>query len=157
MGNPPPTQPPYAPPGSPEVHSGQLAGWWRRVGGVVIDDIIVGIAAALVSAASHRELVILLAGWAVSVVYVSILLVRNGQTLGMAVFGVRLQMADADGSRISGQTAVSRSVVAIAFTLPQLFVPYGVLLAAFDLLWPLWDERNQTLHDKVVGTLAVRT
>jgi len=26
-----------------------------------------------------------------------------------------------------------------------------------DVLWPLWDRRNQTLHDKIVGTLILRT
>jgi hypothetical protein len=25
-----------------------------------------------------------------------------------------------------------------------------------DLLWPLWDRQNQTLHDKVASTLVVR-
>jgi uncharacterized RDD family membrane protein YckC len=25
-----------------------------------------------------------------------------------------------------------------------------------DLLWPLWDERNQTLHDKIVKSYVVR-
>jgi hypothetical protein len=25
-----------------------------------------------------------------------------------------------------------------------------------DMLWPLWDPRNQTLHDKVVNSVVVR-
>jgi len=25
-----------------------------------------------------------------------------------------------------------------------------------DLLWPLWDRRNQTLHDKAAGTVVLR-
>jgi uncharacterized RDD family membrane protein YckC len=26
-----------------------------------------------------------------------------------------------------------------------------------DLLWPLWDEQRQTLHDKAVGSFVVKT
>jgi uncharacterized RDD family membrane protein YckC len=29
------------------------------------------------------------------------------------------------------------------------------LLLAY--LWPLWDRRNQTLYDKMVGTIVVRS
>ncbi len=25
-----------------------------------------------------------------------------------------------------------------------------------DLLWPLWDDQNQTLHDKTVNGIVVR-
>ena len=32
------------------------------------------------------------------------------------------------------------------FTLPLIL----------DYLWPLWDDRNQTLHDKAVSTVVVR-
>jgi uncharacterized RDD family membrane protein YckC len=31
------------------------------------------------------------------------------------------------------------------------YVP-GIL----DVLWPLWDEKNQSLHDKVVNSIVVR-
>ena len=24
------------------------------------------------------------------------------------------------------------------------------------MLWPLWDSKNQTLHDKAVGTVVIR-
>ena len=43
-----------------------------------------------------------------------------------------------------------RSFAAAVLTL----VPFvGSLL---DLLWPLWDPRNQTLHDKAAGTVVLR-
>jgi uncharacterized RDD family membrane protein YckC len=29
------------------------------------------------------------------------------------------------------------------------------LLLAY--LWPIWDRRNQTLYDKMAGTIVVRT
>jgi hypothetical protein len=28
--------------------------------------------------------------------------------------------------------------------------------ALLDYLWPLWDGRNQTLHDKVANSIVVR-
>ena len=37
-------------------------------------------------------------------------------------------------------------VVSIVLGLPWLL----------DMLWPLWDARNQTLHDKVVSTVVIR-
>ena len=30
-------------------------------------------------------------------------------------------------------------------------------VSLLDVLWPLWDDRNQTLHDKVVSSIAVRS
>jgi uncharacterized RDD family membrane protein YckC len=29
-------------------------------------------------------------------------------------------------------------------------------LAVLDLLWPLWDPRNQTIHDKAARTVVLR-
>jgi hypothetical protein len=26
-----------------------------------------------------------------------------------------------------------------------------------DIFWPLWDRENNTLHDKMAGTLVLRT
>jgi uncharacterized RDD family membrane protein YckC len=31
----------------------------------------------------------------------------------------------------------------------------GGLSFLADVLWPLWDERNQTLHDKIVSTYVI--
>ncbi len=31
-----------------------------------------------------------------------------------------------------------------------------LLTLVVDFLWPLWDKNNQTLHDKIVGTLVVQ-
>ena len=45
--------------------------------------------------------------------------------------------------------AFGRSLITFLFgifTLPLIL----------DYLWPLWDDRNQTLHDKVPSTVVVR-
>ena len=30
-------------------------------------------------------------------------------------------------------------------------------LVLLDVLWPLWDEQKQTLHDKAAGTFVIKT
>jgi uncharacterized RDD family membrane protein YckC len=37
-------------------------------------------------------------------------------------------------------------------------VVFGILYmpALLDYLWPLWDKRHQTLHDKVANGIVVR-
>jgi uncharacterized RDD family membrane protein YckC len=37
-------------------------------------------------------------------------------------------------------------------------VVFGIFYipALLDYLWPLWDKRNQALHDKVVNSIVVR-
>jgi uncharacterized RDD family membrane protein YckC len=32
----------------------------------------------------------------------------------------------------------------------------GSLAQLLDLLWPVWDKRNQTLHDKIGRTVVLR-
>jgi uncharacterized RDD family membrane protein YckC len=80
---------------------------------------------------------------------------RRGQTVGMMAVGVR---AVRDGTRdvVGYGPAFGRSlmeqilrligVVSIVLGLPWLL----------DMLWPLWDARNQTLHDKVAKTVVIR-
>jgi uncharacterized RDD family membrane protein YckC len=45
--------------------------------------------------------------------------------------------------------AFGRFAVAWAINL----IPFGGVV---DDLWPLWDERKQTLHDKAVKTLVIK-
>jgi uncharacterized RDD family membrane protein YckC len=38
------------------------------------------------------------------------------------------------------------------------FVPFlSIFLILLDVLWPLWDEKKQTLHDKAAGTFVIKT
>jgi uncharacterized RDD family membrane protein YckC len=34
---------------------------------------------------------------------------------------------------------------------------FTVVIWVLDMLWPLWDSKRQTLHDKAVGTVVIRT
>ncbi len=88
-------------------------------------------------------------GAIVSLVYTAALLVTKGQTVGMMAVGTRCAK-EASGANLTVGPAVGRWALAEVLDLTVI----GGLL---DILWPLWDAKNQTLHDKAVGSLVVRT
>jgi len=72
----------------------------------------------------------------------------RGASIGQGV--MHLRVVDATGNLLSMGTAFIRLLAQVALS----FVPVaGPLL---DLLWPLWDERRQTLHDKAVGSYVLK-
>lgn len=73
---------------------------------------------------------------------------RSGQSAGKKATGIRLVRED--GSDAGMGLAFGRWAVTWAIGL----VPFGNIV---DSLWPLWGDRKQTLHDKAVKTLVVRT
>ncbi|NKZ06379.1 RDD family protein [Actinomadura latina] len=144
----------------------ELAGRWARLAAGILDLIIVGIAAGLIS--------IPFINWdrvfnpepgtsfyngaqvgtnAVSVViaflYFWLMHARWGQTLGKMLLGIRV-VRDEDGQAISNGQALGRS----AF--------YSVLggicgcIGFIDILWILFDPRKQALHCKVAHTIVVK-
>ena len=150
-----PTLPPYA-------------GWWRRVAAILIDGLLLAlpffasivIAIAVTEGAADPEseddnpiwLVVVISWlfWIVApFVYYTILHGRpRGQTLGKRLLGIRVTGVDFQPigyGRAFGR-ALLASLLWIACYLP------GIL----DALWPLWDEKKQSLHDKVVNSIVVR-
>ena len=79
---------------------------------------------------------------------------RNGQTLGKQLLGIRVVRED--GRPMSYGTSAVREWLAktLLFTVVATFTFLIPLL--LDYLWPLWDERNRSLHDMMVSTLVVR-
>jgi uncharacterized RDD family membrane protein YckC len=73
-----------------------------------------------------------------------------GQTPGMMLAGVKL-------TRVDGVTRAGYLRVFLRNLIPAILgtVTLG-LLAIVDYLWPIWDRRNQTLHDKAANTVALR-
>jgi uncharacterized RDD family membrane protein YckC len=73
----------------------------------------------------------------------------RGQTLGMMIVKVRVVDANSGGpigmARALGRAAFEYVLAAV------LFIPWVV-----DMLFPLWDQRRQTLHDKVTNSVVVR-
>jgi uncharacterized RDD family membrane protein YckC len=83
------------------------------------------------------------------VVYATLMISSSGQTVGNKAVGTRIVDART-GGRPSPGKALGRTVANV--------VPFFVLLLPLilDILWPLWDHENQTLHDKMAGTYVIR-
>ena len=79
----------------------------------------------------------------------------RGQTVGMMAVGVRAVRDETFGVLGYGR-ALARAVVEGVFRLIDLvFVVLG-LIWLLDMLFPLWDGKRQTLHDKVAGSVVLR-
>ena len=72
---------------------------------------------------------------------------KRGYSIGQGV--MKLRIVGADGNLVPLGTLALRLVITVVFG----FIPFVPLL---DILWPLWDERRQTLHDKAVNTYVVK-
>lgn len=69
---------------------------------------------------------------------------RTGYTWGKSKVGIRV-VRELDGQPCGVGSAVGR-----------FFLHWAINQAFYiDYLWPLWDDRNQTLTDKVLGTVVI--
>jgi uncharacterized RDD family membrane protein YckC len=84
----------------------------------------------------------LLVGFFNSVYLVS----TRGYSIGQGI--VKIKVVDANGQLLTMGTAAIRLLVRVGLGC----VP---MLPMLDLLWPLWDERRQTLHDKAVNCYVI--
>jgi uncharacterized RDD family membrane protein YckC len=108
----------------------------------------------------------------VSFVYDTAFLCSTWQaTLGMRAVGVHLAREDVSPTtwsaarsheprpqrlgRVGVGRAAARSAIYAGFTLLAR-VPFGIAVLLIDFLWPLWDGRRQTLHDKFARTVVLR-
>ena len=86
----------------------------------------------------------------VSFVYSFAFIAFWGRTLGMAM--LRLDAVDA----LDGRLPIGPVKAAIRSLAAGVFSVVPIIGSLLDLLWPLWDPRNQTLHDKAAGTVVLR-
>ena len=150
-----------------------LAEWWKRLVALIIDGLVAAIPGlvvgvpSLVAAISQVETDpftdeitegggVLFAAIAVTVVvfvvsqfvYFSVLNGNaRGQTVGKRV--LEIQVRDADSG---GPIGVGRGFIRELITWLLGLVSFGAFI---DGLWPLWDQRRQTLHDKVANSVVV--
>ena len=146
-----------------------LAGWWRRVGATLIDDLIL-VVPSLVAFAAFNAIAGTVAGalasLAVQGLYMVLLLsARRGQTLGNRVAGTKV--CDAlTGALITKQQALKRWGLVALYSAPGLFVQANSslrsnpllivsVLGLFDVLYPLFNARKQTWHDRFAGSIVV--
>lgn len=88
---------------------------------------------------------------------------KNGQTFGKQTVDIRIVRAD--GRPVNAGTVFMRHVlmgmlcwallIAGVYTVGSAVVVVILLIVPADLLWPLWDERRQALHDKLAHTFVV--
>ncbi|MEA2421436.1 MAG: hypothetical protein QOF55_535 [Thermoleophilaceae bacterium] len=119
-----------APPGT------QFSGWWRRVGAALLDGLI--------------SLPFLVFGY---ILIVSPILMKregqhNGQTWGKQALGIRVV-------RDTGEPFTYGTALLRDFVIKALLSALAIV-SLLDSLWPLWDETNQALHDKLAGTHVLR-
>lgn len=168
----PPTQVSYGAPAPGPVY--ELSGWWRRVGAVWIDGIIVGAIAGI--------LAIPVGGWERSEMYsnqssanfsfelnaiglfvylvvfvcaVPLVMSRtNGRTIGKMATGIRVVRED--GKPVDLGFALFRELVIknLLFSVVAVFT-LG-LATLLNYLWPLWDGQHRALHDQIVKSRVVR-
>jgi uncharacterized RDD family membrane protein YckC len=143
----------YAPPG-------QLAGWPIRVGASLLDGLIaaipaiIGGVAALVIDGDQDQLgaggglafaLGYLCSFAIAVWNRVVQQGRTGQSFGKKVTGLKVVHAET-GQLIGIGSTLGREFCAVLFN----------NICTLNVLWPLWDSKQQTWHDKVVNDVVIR-
>jgi len=138
-----------------EIESAR-AGFWTRFGAAFIDGVVVSIAGWILTlfgiGHNERGVHVVFAGgnWPtilIALVYFTSFHGSTGQTPGDAVVGVKvLDLREGTGGPIGYPRAALRWLVSIASAV--------VLLIGY--LWMLWDDENQTWHDKAAGSVVVK-
>jgi uncharacterized RDD family membrane protein YckC len=157
-----------------------LAGFWWRVLAFLIDSLLVSIVIELPVKAMGIGFYEGAATLAIAkLIYSTFFMAyQNGQTIGMKA--TKIQVVNENRSLgIDLRTSVKRNglfgllaliggvahfttyshptlqqareasrhgLITLALEMPQLI----------DVLWPLWEEKNQALHDKFAGTVVIR-
>jgi uncharacterized RDD family membrane protein YckC len=153
---------------------GRLASRRARLGGGVIDVIVVLVIQAILVGPTIRWDRLGQAGYgtayiasrpgtrlaefvavAIGFLYYWLQHAKWGQTLGKRVAGTRL-VRMTDGGAVSWGQAAWRTGFSILFALVinLLTCGFGGGLALIDPAWLLWDQRRQALHDKAARTLV---
>jgi uncharacterized RDD family membrane protein YckC len=94
---------------------------------------------------------------AVYLVYEIAFLTLTGATLGKRIVGISVRLRDKPGPPPLGavlrRTAVKEGGNIVG-SVPLLGI-FGSLFSLVNVLWPLWDDKKQAIHDKVGATNVV--
>ena len=161
-----------------------LASWGRRFGAWIIDGIIIAVISGILInlfvpsyaqmidditraiEGNNPEAMNTIIGQSVGTVFLVGLLsylfasvyaiafwVTTAQTVGKMAMKISVRRMDRPGPLDLG-TAVRRRLLALLSVIPGVSGLYSIVLL-LDGLWPLWDEKRQTLHDKIASTQVV--
>src|SRR4029079_2271935 len=135
---PAPASAPAPAPAAPVESTVPRAGFWIRMGALLIDMILIGVIIAILDAGGEFWLLVLAA-------YGALMWKIKGTTIGGLVCG--LKVVRRDGAEINWATAIVRALGCFL----------SMVVAGRGFLWIVFDEDRQAWHDKIAGTLVVRT
>ncbi len=113
------------------------AGFWIRLGALLLDAVLIGIVLSLLHNSTKVELLAL-------ATYGAVMWKLKGTTIGGIVCG--LLVVRLDGRPIDWATAIVRAL--------GCFLSLAV--AGLGFLWIVFDDDHQAWHDKIAGTVVVR-
>ena len=133
--------------------------WVRRVGATLVDGLILSVVVfGLEILFSSHPYIFLTCDFVLTGAYLVLFLTQShGQTPGNRAAQTRVSRGTS-GDSPSTRTATVRflaqwlpTYLAIFLQSHALWVLAGIYVLV-DILWPFWDAKGQTLHDKVAGT-----
>ena len=123
------------------VEDVQYAGFMIRLGAAIIDSLITGIPAAIIT--SFTDIPAL--GTLLSVVYYIMFTYLKGQTPGKMLLG--LHVVDVNGYRPNLKQVLLREVIGKAVSALALLIGY---------LWIIWNPKKRGWHDYIGSTYVVK-
>ena len=157
---------PYGAPPPQQYGMPPLSSWGRRAAAALLDGLfalllvgplLIVLAVVLYASMDERDaetaINLLFSGIFLlfALLYYSLTMRRaghNGQTWGKQILGIRV--IKESGEPFTAGSAIVREVLVKNILMWLCFI-VGIL----DYLSPLWDDRNQAWHDKIVNTLVV--
>jgi uncharacterized RDD family membrane protein YckC len=141
--SPTPTSPESAPPAASTpaeiaATAAPRAGFWIRMGALLIDIILVSVIVSVLDT-PDTVWIVALAG------YGALMWKIKGTTIGGIVCGVKVVRRD--GAPLNWDTAIVRALGCFL----------SMVVCGLGFLWIVFDEDRQAWHDKIAGTLVVRT
>ncbi len=140
-----------------------FASWGRRAAAVALDGLILALTISIAAVAGGMSLtelneeartgsgmVALLFFIVPEALYDTLMIGSRNQTIGKRALGIAVVDAGGRG-RIGYRRAFLRWVTT------SIFWAFWLVPGILDHLWPLRDSRRQTWHDKLAGSVVVRT
>jgi uncharacterized RDD family membrane protein YckC len=140
-----------------------LAGWWSRVGATLIDSLVLIVPTLLLDLLLGNLLGQIVAIGVQAAYMISLQTKPSGQTLGNRALQTRVRDS-LTGHTISVRQAALRWAFIAVYGVLEIVSSAGSnsltvfvsLLALADCLYPLFNSRRQTLHDRLAHTIVVR-
>ena len=123
----------------------EYASFWSRVGASLIDSLVMAIPQGIITLMFSKDVS---AGYLINIVLSWLYCSLQESGPGMATVGKRamgIKVTNLEGERITFGQATGRHFAKLLST----------LILAIGYLMMLWNERRQTLHDQIAGTLVV--